>query len=393
MAEQFYTILTAIGKAKMANTNVLGNKINLTALAVGDGNGKYYNPVETQESLVNEVWKGNIQNISIDKDNPNWIVTEGIIPSTIGGFTIREVGLFDEDGDLLVISKYPETYKPIVENGATKDLRIRLILEVSNAANVTLKINPAVIFATKEDIENVDKKVTNNKNEFDTFKQNAVSQISGIEKQIENIDLSADKVKVNNSNLNSKDVNSALTELFTFADNGKKLISNVIGSPLSATDTFQQQKDKIQGLKNTMASNLSSKGQSASGTEGLNSLISKIKNIDTGLKYATGTYHIDTQTNTPKIEVSNLSFKPKLIFVSGRDYRRFPTFFIYSDGELSHSGLEEKWHVRSYYSGSSSEPIMSDNSGIYVYSNSFILYTPRHNHIENVDMFWIAIGE
>lgn len=178
MAEQFYTILTAIGKAKIANANVLGNKINLTALAVGDSNGKYYNPTENQETLVNEVWRGNIQNISIDKDNPNWIVTEGVIPSQIGGFTVREVGLFDEDGDLLVISKYPETYKPIVENGATKDVRIRLILEVSNAANVTLKINPAVIFATKEDVENVDKKVSNNKEEFDTFKTGTESHLA-----------------------------------------------------------------------------------------------------------------------------------------------------------------------------------------------------------------------
>lgn len=178
MAEQFYTILTAIGKAKIANANVLGNKINLTALAVGDSNGKYYNPTESQAELVNEVWRGNIQNISIDKDNPNWIVTEGVIPSNVGGFTVREVGLFDEEGDLLVISKYPETYKPIVENGATKDVRIRLILEVSNAANVTLKINPAVIFATKEDIENVDKKVDNNKEEFNSFKTETASQLA-----------------------------------------------------------------------------------------------------------------------------------------------------------------------------------------------------------------------
>mgnify|MGYP001011259009 CR=1 FL=1 len=187
MAEQFYTILTAIGKAKIANANVLGNKINLTALAVGDSNGKYYNPTENQETLVNEVWRGNIQNISIDKDNPNWIVTEGVIPSQIGGFTVREVGLFDEDGDLLVISKYPETYKPIVENGATKDVRIRLILEVSNAANVTLKINPAVIFATKEDVENVDKKVSNNKEEFDTFKTGTESHLAETANKLNNL--------------------------------------------------------------------------------------------------------------------------------------------------------------------------------------------------------------
>ncbi|RXM59381.1 phage tail protein, partial [Clostridium tetani] len=184
-----------------------------------------------------------------------------------------------------------------------------------------------------------------------------------------------------------------LNKLFTFADNGKKNWVDVIGSPLLNTDSFSTLKSKTQTLKNTMASNLSSKKVSARGTESLSNLINKVKNIDTGLKYATGTYHIDTQANTPKIEVSNLSFKPKLIFASGRDYDGFPTFYIYSDGELNHSGLEDKWHVRSYYSGSKHEPIMSDDSRIYVYSNSFVLYTPKQKNVENVDMFWIAIGE
>ena len=153
-----------------------------------------------------------------------------------------------------------------------------------------------------------------------------VSQVEEMNNKIENIDLSADKVIVNNSNLNSKDVNSALTELFQYADNGKKLISNVIGSPLSATDTFQQQKDKIQGLKNTMASNLSSKGQSASGTEGLNSLISKIKNIDT-FKTAKGVLPATEKYGT--VTVTGLTFDPKIILIyrsntvcgaSGYDY-------------------------------------------------------------------------
>ncbi|WP_231181814.1 phage tail protein [Clostridium botulinum] len=161
MIEQFYTILTSIGKAKIANANVLGNKVKLATLAVGNSNGKYYNPDESQDKLVNEVWKGKIQSVSIDKDNPNWIITESIIPSSVGGFMVREVGLFDEEGDLLVVGKYPETYKPVIANGAAKDLRIRLILEVSNASNVTLKINPAVIFATKEDIENIEKQIGN----------------------------------------------------------------------------------------------------------------------------------------------------------------------------------------------------------------------------------------
>lgn len=161
MAQQFYTLLTNIGKAKLTNANVFGKKINLTTLVVGDGNGNYYNPTEDQEKLVSEVWRGNIQLITVDEQNPNWIKIETVIPSNVGGFTIREVGGIDDEGNLILIAKYPETYKPIIDDGATKELRIKIILEVSNTENVTLKVNPNVITATKEDIENLKNKINN----------------------------------------------------------------------------------------------------------------------------------------------------------------------------------------------------------------------------------------
>lgn len=161
MAEQFYTILTAIGKAKIANATALGNKVNFTTLKVGDGGGKYYNPTETQEDLINTVWQGNINSISVDKKNLNWIVIEVIIPSNIGGFMIREAGIFDDEGELIAIGKYPETYKPKAEDGSTKDLIIKMILEVSNTSTVTLKVDPTVILATKEDIGILENKIKN----------------------------------------------------------------------------------------------------------------------------------------------------------------------------------------------------------------------------------------
>lgn len=108
------------------------------------------------------------------------------------------------------------------------------------------------------------------------------SQLADMTQQIENIDLSADKVTVNNSNLSSKNVNAALTELFQYADNGKRNWVDVIGSPLLNTDSFSTLKSKTQTLKNTMASNLSNKKVSASGTENLNSLISKVGKIELG---------------------------------------------------------------------------------------------------------------
>lgn len=160
--EQFYTILTNVGKAKVANAALLSSNVALKTLKVGDGNGAYYNPTEEQKDLKNVVYTCNVGSVSVDKDNPNWIVAETIIPGNIGGFTIREIGLFDVDGDMIAIGKYPETYKPVVANGASKDLNVRTIFEVSNAASVNLSINPSIIIATKEDINNLQKQITSN---------------------------------------------------------------------------------------------------------------------------------------------------------------------------------------------------------------------------------------
>lgn len=160
--EQFYTILTNIGKAKIANATLLNSNVTLTTLKVGDGNGAYYNPTEEQTDLKNTVYTCAVGSISIDENNPNWVVVETIIPGSVGGFTIREVGLFDTDGDMIAIGKYPETYKPVVANGASKDLNVRTIFEVSNTENVTLSINPSIIIATKEDINKLQNQVTKN---------------------------------------------------------------------------------------------------------------------------------------------------------------------------------------------------------------------------------------
>lgn len=170
--ERFYTILTNVGKAKVANAALLNSNVSLTTLKVGDGNGAYYNPTEEQTELKNTVYTCNVGSVSVDKDNPNWIVAETIIPGSVGGFTIREVGLFDVEGDLIAIGKYPETYKPIVQSGASKDLNVRTIFEVSNAASVNLSINPSIIIATKEDIENLQKQVTKNTTDLNQMANN-----------------------------------------------------------------------------------------------------------------------------------------------------------------------------------------------------------------------------
>lgn len=155
MAEKFYTILTNIGKASVANASALGTKVDFKFMALGDGNGEYYNPTEIQTQLVNEVYRSQINNIQLDTENANWITLSMVIPSNVGGFTVREVGVFDTDSNLIAIGKYPETYKPVIADGSSKDLTINMILEVSNTSVVNLKIDPSVILATKKYVDNL----------------------------------------------------------------------------------------------------------------------------------------------------------------------------------------------------------------------------------------------
>lgn len=153
MPENFYAILTNTGKAKIANAMLLNQKVDFNELALGDGGGIYANPTENQTALVNEIFRCPIGAVTIDTNNSNWIVVETAIAAQTGGFMIREAGIYDSEGDLLAVAKYPETYKPALEEGSVKDLLIRMILEVTNASVVTLKVDPTVILATKKDLE------------------------------------------------------------------------------------------------------------------------------------------------------------------------------------------------------------------------------------------------
>ena len=159
MAEKCYTLITNVGKAKIANSIPLGIKVNFTKFKVGDGNGSYYEPTESQTNLINTKWEGPIGSVYVDENNSNWIVVDTVIPADIGGFFIREAGIFDDQNNLIAISKLSESYKPVFEDGTTKEMLIRLILEVSNTASVTLKLDPTVILATKRDIQILDAKV------------------------------------------------------------------------------------------------------------------------------------------------------------------------------------------------------------------------------------------
>ncbi|RUM51125.1 MAG: hypothetical protein DSY47_00110 [Hydrogenothermus sp.] len=151
--EQYYTILTSYGKQALANAQASGTAVNLVEFAVGDGNGSYYAPNETQTALKNEVYRASINRITTDPDNPNWIVIEGIIPADQGGFTIREIGIFDDQNNLVAIGNYPETYKPVLSQGSGNDMYIRFIMEVENVDSVQLKIDPAIVLASRKYVD------------------------------------------------------------------------------------------------------------------------------------------------------------------------------------------------------------------------------------------------
>ncbi len=222
MAENFYTMLTIVGKNKLSSSAVSGSKVNFKTLKVGDGKGAYYEPSENQTSLMNKVWEGNISSISIDENNSNWIVVETVIPASDGGFFIREAGIFDEDGDMIAISKLAETYKPVVAEGSTKDLVIRIVLEVLNVDTVTIKIDPNVVAATKSDVQVLEAK-------FEAVSE----QLSDLAKSISNDAVLAQTVSygMNNKITNS----SAISNIPKFTIQGKTLI-NLLGKDGNCED-------------------------------------------------------------------------------------------------------------------------------------------------------------
>ena len=174
MAEKFYTILTAAGKAKIANALPTGQKVNLTKMKFGDSNGAYYTPNENQTDLKNTVYECNITTVGVDEKNPNWITLTSVIPPEIGGFTIREIGVYDDTNTLIAVGKYPETYKPVLDNGSTKELYVKMTLEVSNTNSVELKVDPYIILATKGQVDEVDKRLSS---QMDTIEQQKANQV------------------------------------------------------------------------------------------------------------------------------------------------------------------------------------------------------------------------
>lgn len=148
MAE-FRTIHTTYGLAAMAAAEAAGTPINLTHMAVGDGNGNDVTPSETQTNLVREVFRATINRVYQDPTTPNRFTAELVIPAATGGFVLREVGIFDSTGSLFAVGNLPATYKPVASDGAFADTIVRLEFLVTNASVVNIIIDPSVAVASQ----------------------------------------------------------------------------------------------------------------------------------------------------------------------------------------------------------------------------------------------------
>ncbi|HBB7875142.1 TPA: phage tail protein, partial [Escherichia coli] len=153
MATKYYALLTNVGAAKLANATALGEQVEITQMAVGDGNGALPTPNPAQTALVHELRRAPLNTLTIDPVNTNQIIAEQVIPEDVGGWWIREIGLYDSDGDMIAVANCAETYKPLLQEGSGRMQVIRVILIVSSTQAVTLKIDPSVVLATRQYVD------------------------------------------------------------------------------------------------------------------------------------------------------------------------------------------------------------------------------------------------
>ncbi|ECX8237894.1 phage tail protein [Salmonella enterica] len=152
---KFKTIITDYGKQRLiAAMSPGGTKLTLTQMAVGDGGGNPTNPDTTSTALVNEVWRAAVNSVSVDKTHSNIIIVELLIPAEVGGFWVREAGIYDEFNKLVAICSLPASEKPLLEQGSGRAQTVRMTLIVSDTSIVNITIDSTTIMATNEYVDN-----------------------------------------------------------------------------------------------------------------------------------------------------------------------------------------------------------------------------------------------
>ncbi|HBA8580328.1 TPA: phage tail protein [Escherichia coli] len=154
MSTKFKTVITTAGAAKLAAATAPGGrKVNITTMAVGDGGGKLPVPDAGQTGLIHEVWRHTLNKISQDKRNSNYIIAELVIPPEVGGFWMRELGLYDDAGALIAVANMAESYKPALAEGSGRSQTCRMVIIVSSVASVALTIDTTTVMATQDYVD------------------------------------------------------------------------------------------------------------------------------------------------------------------------------------------------------------------------------------------------
>ncbi|EHU6077307.1 tail fiber protein [Escherichia coli] len=154
MSTKFRTVITTAGAAKLAAATAPGGrKVNITTMAVGDGGGKLPVPDAGQTGLIHEVWRHALNKISQDKRNSNYIIAELVIPPEVGGFWMRELGLYDDAGTLIAVANMAESYKPALAEGSGRSQTCRMVIIVSSVTSVALTIDTTTVMATQDYVD------------------------------------------------------------------------------------------------------------------------------------------------------------------------------------------------------------------------------------------------
>ncbi|HGY5077312.1 TPA: phage tail protein [Citrobacter gillenii] len=180
MSTKFKTIITTAGAEKLAAATVPGGKkVNITVMAVGDGGGTLPEPNAGQTKLINEVWRHALNKISQDSRNNNYIVAELVIPPEVGGFWMRELGLYDDEGALIAVANMAESYKPELAEGSGRAQTCRMVIIVSSIASVELSIDSTMVMATQDYVDDKVAEHEKSRNHPDaTLKEKGFVQLS-----------------------------------------------------------------------------------------------------------------------------------------------------------------------------------------------------------------------
>lgn len=156
---KYYSVVTNVGKKKIARAIVTGEKVHIVEMAIGDGDGDFYNPEESMTKLKNEMWRGEVSYYNVPEGDEKRITIGAVVPANIGGFVIREIGVLDEEGALIAICNTPDTEKASDTDGIINQMDIAVDIIAVDRETISVEIDPNITTATKEDVSKVDEKI------------------------------------------------------------------------------------------------------------------------------------------------------------------------------------------------------------------------------------------